>query len=157
MQIPTVVLVGQGLVAGEQVNDDLDALGQQPPGLALIEADHGRVGRERTGSQPEHEPASGQVVEQHRSLRHPQGVVIAHAHHTGTKLDVASALGGGGDEDLWRGDDLRTGRVMLSDPRFVPAQPIKMGDQFEVALDRQGGILPGRVERRHEDPETESI
>ena len=87
-QVPAVVAEGQRLVARQQVHDDVDALGQQVPGLVLVETDHGGVGRERPRPQAEHEATAGQVVEQHGAFGHPERIVIADADHAGTELDV---------------------------------------------------------------------
>ena len=110
-------------------------------GLGRVEPDHDRVGRQRPGPEAEHEPAPGEVVEQDGPLGDPQRVVVADADHAGAELDVAGPLGGGGDEDLRRGDDLGAGRVVLADPRLVEAEPVEVLDQLEVALERQRRVL----------------
>ena len=61
------------------------------------------------------------------------------------------ALGGGGDEDLGRGDDLEAGRVMLADPGLLVAEPVQVLDQFEVAVECFSRILVERMERGEED------
>ena len=66
-------------------------------------------------------------------------------------------LRGGGDEDLRRRDDLAAGRVVLADPGFVPAQPVEVFDQPQIPFEGQRRVLPGGMERRHEDPESEPI
>ena len=96
------------------------------------------------GPEAEHEAAPGQVVELHRPLRHPQRVVVAGADHAAAQLDVAGALGGSGDEDLRRGDDLAAGRVVLADPRLVVAQPVEVLDEIQVLLEQQGRVLARR-------------
>ena len=75
----------------------------------------------------------------------------------GAELDVAGPLGRRGDEDLRRGDDLGAGGVVLADPGFVPAELVEVGDELEVALDGQRRVLPGSVERRHEDAEAQTV
>ena len=62
-------------------------------------------------------------------LGHPQRVVVGQRGHAGAELDVARALGGGGDEDLRRGDDLAAGRVVLADPRLVVAEAVEVLDR----------------------------
>ena len=66
-------------------------------------------------------------------------------------------LGGDGDEDLGGSDDLGPRRVVLADPGLIPAEPVEMLDQLEVAFERQRRVLPRLVERRHEDPEAEMV
>ena len=74
-------------------------------------------------------------------------------YHAGAEPDVAGPLGGGGDEDLGRGDQLPAGRVVLADPGLVVAELIEPLDQLQVAVNRQRGILAHAVKRRHEDAE----
>jgi len=69
---------------------------------------------------------------------------------------VAGALGGEGDEDLGRADDLEPGRVVLADPRLVKAELIEPHHQLEVALEALGRVLLVRMERRQKDPVAES-
>jgi hypothetical protein len=97
------------------------------------------------------------VVEQHCPLGDHVRVVVGDADHAGAELDVLRALGRGGDEDLRRGDDLGPGRVVLTDPRLVPAESVEVFDQLEVALERECRVLAGGMERRHEDPEAEPM
>jgi hypothetical protein len=156
-QVPALVLERHGLVGAEQLHDDVGALLEQQAGRALIEPDHGGVGGERARTHAQHEPAPHQVIEQHRSLGDHVRVVIAHRHHTGAQLDVAGALGGRRDEDLRRGDDLAAGRVVLTDPGLVVAELVEVLDQVEISLQRPRRVLSGRVERGHEDPESQSV
>ena len=57
------------------------------------------------------------------------------------------------DEHLGRRDDLVAARVVLADPHLVEAEAVEMLDQVEVALERERRVLPGRVERGHEESE----
>jgi hypothetical protein len=109
------------------------------------------------GPEAEHESTAGQVIQENRSLGDHVRVVVRHAGHAGPELDVPRALGGGGDEYLRAGDDLRPRRVVLADPGFVVAELVEVRDQVEVAFQRQGRVLTGRVERRHEDSEAKTI
>src|SRR4029453_2343381 len=61
------------------------------------------------------------------------------------------ALGGGGDEDLRRGDDLGAGRVVLADPRLVEPEPIEVLDQLQVVVQQHRRVLTRRVERRQKN------
>ena len=97
------------------------------------------------------------MVEQDGSLGNPQRVVIADADHAGTKLDVASSLRRDRDEDLGRRDDLGSSRVVLADPRLVPAEAIQMLDQLEISLERQRRVLPRRMKWCHEDTEPQTV
>ena len=143
------------LVAAQQAHDDVEVHVHQLARVRRAEADHGRVGRQRPGADAEHRAPARQVVEQDHALGHPQRVVVGQRGDAGAELDVARALGGGGDEDLGRGDDLAAGRVVLADPRLVVAEAVEVLDQLEVALERQRRVLARRVERRHEDAEAQ--
>ena len=68
---------------------------------------------------------------------------------------MTGALGGRGDEHLGGGDDLETGGVVLTDPRLVEAELVQTGDQLEVALERQSGVLSRRVKGGQEHAEAE--
>ncbi len=60
---------------------------------------------------------------------------------------------GGGDEDLGRRDDLVTAGVVLADPDLVEAEPVEVLDEIEIPFERERRVLPGRVERGHEQSE----
>ena len=105
------------------------------------------------GSDAHHHPAAGHVVELDHAVDDHQRVVIGQRDDAGAEADVTGALGGGGDEDLGRGDQFPAGRVMLADPGLVVAELVEPFDQLEVAVDRQRGILADAVKRRHEDAE----
>ena len=100
---------------------------------------------------------AGEVVEQHGALGDHVGVVVRDAGDAGAELDVSGALRGGGDEDLWAGDDLAAGGVVLADPRLVVAELVEVHDQVEVTLQCQRRIFSGWVKWGHEDPEAKSI
>ena len=51
----------------------------------------------------------------------------------------------------------RAGGVVLADPRLVVAELVEVHDQVEVALQGQGRVLSGWVERGHEDSEAKTI
>ena len=156
-QVPAVVLERDRLVVAQQAHDDVRSVREQLAGLALVEGDHGRIGGQRTRTEAEHEPTAGEMVEEDGSLGDPQRVVIADADHAGAELDVARSFRRDRDEDLGRCDDLGTGRVVLADPRFVPAEAIEMLDQLEIPLERQRGVLSRRMKRRHENSEPQTV
>ena len=63
-----------------------------------------------------------------------------------------------GDEQLRRGDDLVTCRVVLADPGLVVAEPIEVLDGLELATDRPRRIdVQGEQPRRHEGAEPQSL
>ncbi len=99
-EVPRLGLAGDGLVGREELHDHGEPLLEQRPGLGRVEAEHDRVRRQRAGPDAQHEPAPRHVVELHRSLRDHVRVVVRHADHARAELDVAGALGRGGDEDL---------------------------------------------------------
>ena len=117
------------------------------------DAHHEGVGRERAGSDPEHDAALGQVVEQHHAVGQHQRVVIGERRHPRAEAEMLGPLRRGGDEHLGAGDDLVAGGVMLADPRLVVPQLVEALDEVEVALEGERGALPDRMERGKEDAE----
>jgi hypothetical protein len=84
-------------------------------------------------------------------------MVVGQANHPGAQFDVAGALGSGSNENLWGGDNLPAGAVVLSDPGLVKAEVVEPLDQLQVALYSQGGIFSDTVEGAHEDAELHSL
>src|SRR5438128_1974442 len=84
-------------------------------------------------------------------------MVVGQAGDAGAEPDVARALGGGGDEDLGRGDQLPAGRVVLADPDLVVAEPVEPLDQLHVAVHRERGVFAEAVEGGEEDAELHSF
>src|SRR5437764_10270936 len=78
-------------------------------------------------------------------------MMVRQRDDAGAEADVPGALGGKGDEDLGRGDDLIARRMVLADPGLVKAKLVEMDDEIEVALEAGGGVLLVRVEGRQED------
>ena len=99
-QIPAIVLERDRLVAGEELRDDAHPVFQKPAGLALLQADHDAVGRQRARAETEHGTPLSQMVEQHDAFSYPQRIVIGHADDAGAELDVTGSLGGCGDHDF---------------------------------------------------------
>ena len=156
-KVPALVGERDRLIGGEQLHDDVDALGEQLARLALVEPDHEGVGGQRPRPESEHEAAPREMVEQHGPFRDPQRIVIADAHHARAEFDVPGSLGGHPDEDLRRRDDLGSRRVVFADPRLVPPQPVEVLNQRQVSFQGQGGVVTSRVKRCHEDAEPESL
>ena len=63
-------------------------------------------------------------------------MVVGKADYTGAEPDVASALGHGGHEHLWRGDDLPARAVVLANPSLVIAEVVQPLDEFDVPFQR---------------------
>ena len=106
------------------------------------------------GSAPEHRAAAGEMVEQHEAVCEQQRMVVGQRVHTAAETQVLRAGGGGRDEYLGRRDDLVAAGVVLADPRLVEAERIEVLEQLEVALESKRRVLPGRVERCHEEAES---
>src|SRR4051794_13968033 len=79
-------------------------------------------------------------------------MVIGQRHDAGAEPDMAGALGGEGDEDLGRRDDLITGRMVLADPGLLEAELVEVDDQVEITFKALGRILLIGMEGRQEDP-----
>src|SRR5690606_13877741 len=69
----------------------------------------------------------------------------------GAEAQRARALCRDGDEQLGRADDLPAGGMMLADPGLVKAEAIEPLHQLEIPVERRGGVLVHRMERRQED------
>ena len=107
---------------------------------------------EQPGPGAEHDPAARHVVELDDAVGDHHRVMVGQRDDAGAEADVLGALGGEGDEDLGRADDLEPGRVMLADPGLVKAELVEPRHQFEVALEALGRVLLVRMERRQKDP-----
>jgi hypothetical protein len=47
--------------------------------------------------------------------------------------------------------------MMLAAPELVVAQPVEMGDEIQIALELQRGILPDGMVRRQESAEFDAV
>ena len=141
------------LLAPEQEEDGLESLFHHVPLLRHLDAHHERVGWQGTWTHAEHDPATGEVIEQLHAVGQHQWLVVWERRHASPEPDVPSALRRHGDEDLGRRDYLVAGGMVLADPRLVEAEPVEVDDQVEVAPEAERWVLAHRVERREEDAE----
>ena len=155
LQREPVGLLRDGLAA-QQRHDRVERLVHARPLRVGGDAEHVRVGGELARTAAEHRTAAREVVEQHEAIREHQRVVIGERVHAAAEADVLRARRGRRDEHLGRRDDLVAARVVLADPHLVEAEAIEVLDQLEVALERERRVLPGRVERGHEESEAHS-
>src|SRR5262249_49410871 len=95
------------------------------------------------------------MVELDDAVGHHHRVVVGQRNDAGAEADVSGALGGEGDEDLGRADDLEARRMGLAGPRLLKAKPTEPRYQLEVSLEALGRILLVRMERRQKDPVAE--
>ena len=146
-------VAGDGLTPVEQGHDRLERLLHHVALLGGVDAHHHRVRRQLSGPDAQHRAAARQVVEEDHAVGEHQRLVVGERAHAGAELDAPRALGGDADEDLGRRDDLVAGGVVLADPGFLEAELVEPLDQLEVALERERGVLAGRMERGHEDAE----
>src|SRR5207247_951314 len=105
----------------------------------------------RAGADAEHGATVGQVVDEDDAVGDVEGVVVGDADDAGAEPDALGALAGGGDEDFGAGDGLPAAGVVLAYPGLVVAEVVEPGDDLEVALEREGGVLAGAVKGRHKD------
>ena len=94
------------------------------------------------------------MVQQDHPVGDHEWVVVGEAEYAGAELDVLGALGRCTDEHLRRGYCLPAAAVVLSDPGLVVAQLVEPLKGLHVALEGEGGVLGGPVERRHENAES---
>ena len=140
-------------LAAEQRHDRVERLVHARALHVGGDAEHVRVGGELSGPATEHGAPAREVVEQHEAIREHQRVVVGERVHAAAEPDVLGAGRGRGDEHLGRRDDLEAARVVLADPDLVEAEAVEVLDQVEVALECERRVLPGRVERGHEESE----
>src|SRR5262249_12932717 len=94
-----------------------------------------------------------QVGERDEGLGEEEGVGVGRAGPARAEHDVPRPLGGCGDEDLRRGDQLPARRVVLADPRLVIAEMVEPLDQLHVPAEGERGVLPHPVKRSQENSE----
>src|SRR5688572_27993508 len=82
--------------------------------------------------------------------------MVRHAHDAGAEADVVRVHAGGGEEHLGRGDHLPAGRVVLTAPELLEAEPVEVHREVEVALELQRRVLAGGVVRCEERAELDS-
>ena len=140
-------------LAGEQAHHDVEIGLEQFAGIGRCEADHRRVGGQRSRSHAADNAAVGEVVEQHQPVGDPQRIVVGERNDAGAESDFFRPFGGRGDEDLRRADDFAAGGVVFAEPHFVEPECVDMFDEFEVTLQRQRRVGACAMERRDEIPE----
>jgi hypothetical protein len=107
-----------------------------------VDAEHVGVGGECARANAEHRAAAGHVVQLEHAVGEDERVVVGQAADAGAEADGLRALGGGGDHQLRRGDDLPAGAVVFAEPGLIEVQPVQVFDQFEVAVERHRGFFP---------------
>ena len=152
LQREPVGLLRDGLAA-QQRHDHVERLVHARALLVGGDAEHVRVGGELARTAAEHGAAAREVVEQHEAIREHQRLVVGERVHAAAEPDVLRARRRGRDEHLGRRDDLVAARVVFADPHLVEAEAVEVLDQIEVAFERERRVLPGRVERGHEESE----
>ncbi len=70
------------------------------------------------------------AVEQHERVVEPQ------LEHAAAESDGVRPSGGSCDKDVWRGDVLPTGAVVLADPHLGEAERIEELDELKIAFER---------------------
>ena len=65
------------------------------------------------------------------------------------------ALGRRSDEHFRTSDQLAACRVVLADPGLCVSETVEVGDQLQVAMQRERRVDTGFVHRWQEDPELE--
>jgi hypothetical protein len=96
-----------------------------------------------------------EVIQHHQPVGDPQRVVVRERDDARAKANPLRSLRRRGDEDLRRRDDFASGRVVLTDPRFVEAQGVEVLDELEIALQCQRRVGARAVERGDEVSEPE--
>ncbi len=144
--------MAEAVVAAQQPHDHAERLVLAVTQHHRIDAEGVGVGGSAPGPEPNMARPSAHVVELHDALGDVERVVVRQAGHTGAELDAVGALRRAGQEHLGRGDRLPTGRVVLSAPELVEAEPVEVGGEVEVALELQRRVLADRMVGGEERP-----
>ncbi len=107
---------------------------------------------EQPGAGTEHDAAACHVVKLDDAVGDHHRMMVGQRDDAGAEADVFGALGGEGDKDFGRADDLKPSRVMLADPGLVKPELVEPGHQFEIALQALGRVLLVGMERGQKDP-----
>ena len=113
----------------EQDREILDEVLSEPP---RVETDHRCVRLQHAGTDAEHEATAREVVEEHRTIGHPQRVVVRQRDHAGTEADAGGPRRHVAAEDLRRGDRLDASGVVLAEPRLFEAERLEELDRLRV-------------------------
>ena len=151
---PAGALVGD-LLAGEEAEDDAEALIEAGTELGGVEAKLGRIGGGGAGAHAEHHASTGELVEEEDALGDHVGVVVAEGEDAGAELDGLGLLGDVGDEDLGAGDGLPAAGVVLADEDLVVAKFVEPLDGADIAADGEGHVVAHGVVGGHEEAELE--
>ena len=148
-----IAFIGDGLGLGEQPQDYPQRLVHAFPLCLVGDSHHVGVAGQGTRPDPKQHPAVGHVVKLHHAVGDHQRVMVRQAHDAGAQFDVTGPLGRGGDEDLRRGDDFPSRRMVLADPGFIETQGVHPVDQLQVAVQGQCWVLSDPMKRPHEGTE----
>jgi hypothetical protein len=85
------------------------------------------------------------MIELDHSLRNHKWMVIRQRYDTGSKHYSLSSFCRCGKKNLGRGNHFPPGRVVLTTPKFVKPQPIKMCHKFQIALKLQCWVFTDGV------------
>ena len=145
-KLEPIALVGDGLVLGEEAQDDAQSLVHLFPLGGGVNPHHVSIAGQGPGPHAQHHSPVGHVVKLDHTVGHHEGVVVGQADDAGPQLDVARAFGGGGNEQFGRRDSLPAGAVVLADPGLVVTQVVQPLDQLHVPVHGQGRIFADSVE-----------
>ena len=151
-----VRLDGKRLTVAEQVQHDRKRLGEHAPLLQGVDTDHHGVRRQRAGTDPEHEAAFGQMVEQNGALGDPEGRVVRQGRDASPDPDLRGPLGGRRGEHERITDELDAPGVVLADPHLVQTQAVEVLHQLEITAQGAGGIAPRLMKGGEKDSEAKS-
>ena len=121
-----------------------------------IDAEHHRIGRQGSRTNPQHRAPVAQMIEMHDTLGHVEGVMIGNRDHTGAEADSLGPLCRRDQEHLGRSDGFPTSGMMFSDPEFVEVQLVEPRRQFQIALKLEGRVLADWMvgREKHAEPKT---
>ena len=152
LQREPVAFLGDRL-AVQQPRDRIDRFLQQIAHLGRVDAQHMRIGWQRSRAHAKHQPATRDMIQIADAFRHHIGMVIRRRHHPGAKADVARALRSSGYEQFRAAVNFPAAGMMFANPRLVITKVVEQLHQFKIAVDRECRVFVGRMHRWHEHTE----
>ena len=123
-------------------------------GFARVRPEDLHVGRDRSRSETDIEPAVRHVIQKRQPPRDVGRMVVLQADRRRSDANALRQPEHFRQEDLRHDDVLDARRMVLADPEIVEAQLLALHGQLEVLVDALGQRL-GRIVDRH-DEHTES-
>src|SRR5215469_11262444 len=115
------------LALGEQAPDDCQALVHLLALRHRIDAEHERIGRQRSGADPKHGATAAQMVEHDDTLGYRERMMVRNRHDPGAEHDALGFHSRSSQEHLRRRDSFPSARMMFLAAAAMKTQRIMLG------------------------------